>query len=121
MSTTNNSLGEEPQRDKLRFPIQKDVQYQCLKRGRVSAIGEGRTLQISSGEVRFTTQHPLKQGERVLLTIDWPVMLDNTCPMKLQIRGSVVRSEPGAVAVKIARYEFRTRGASLRVVHSGAG
>lgn len=121
MSTTNNSPGEGPQRDELWFPIQQDVLYQCLKRGKLSAVREGKPLQISRREVRFTTQYPLKQGERVLLAVDWPAMLDKTCVIKLQISGSVVRSEPGATAVKIERYEFRTRGGSLRVVHSGAG
>ena len=120
MSTINNLLGEDQRRDKLRFPIEKYVQYQCMKRGRLLAVGVGKTLQISSREVHFTTQHPLMQGERVLLAVDWPAMLGSTCLMKLQIYGSVVRSEPGVVVVQIVRYEFRTRGASLRILHSGA-
>lgn len=117
MSTIINALGKDPQRDKLRFPIEKDVRYQSAKRDRLSAVGVGKALQISSREVRFTTQHPLKQGERVPLAVDWPAMLDNTCLMKLQICGSVVRSAPGAAAFRIAHYEFRTPGASLRVMH----
>jgi len=48
-------------------------------------------------------------------------MLDNACLMKLEICGSVVRSLAGTAAVKIARHEFRTRGAKLRLVHSLAG
>jgi hypothetical protein len=119
MSTINNLLGEDQRRDKLRFPIEQDVQYQCVKRGRLSAVGVGKTLQISSREVHFTTQHLLMQGERVLLDVDWPARLDSTCLMKLQIYCPVVRSEPGVVVVQIARHEFRTRGASLRILHLG--
>ena len=121
MSTIKKARDAHVGRDKLRFPIEKDVYYQCLKRGRVSAVGQGRTVQISSDEVCFTTQYPLKQGERVQLAVDWPAMLDNACLMKLEICGSVVRSLAGTAAVKIARHEFRTRGAKLRLVHSLAG
>lgn len=96
MSTINTLLGEDQRRDKLRFPIEQDVQYQCVKRDRLSAVGVGKTLQISSREVHFTTQHLLMQGERVLLDVDWPARLDSTCLMKLQIYGPVVRSEPGS-------------------------
>jgi hypothetical protein len=116
VATTAHAYGET-RRDKLRFPIEKDVCYQCLNRGRTSAIGVGKTYQISSREVRFTTQSPLRQGERVRLAVDWPAVLDNACLMKLQICGSVIDCVPGAAAVKIASYEFRTRGAALRVAY----
>jgi hypothetical protein len=94
MSTINNLLGEDQRRDKLRFPIDQDVHYQCVKRGRLSAVSVCKTLQISSREVHFTTQHLLMQGERVPLDVDWPARLDSTCLMKLQIYGPVLRSEP---------------------------
>ncbi len=121
MPKTKRALAERQQRDKLRFPIEKDVCYQCVERGRISAVGVGKTFQISSREVRFTTQDPLRRGERVRLAVDWPAMLGNACPMKLEIRGSVTRTLPGAAAVNIASYEFRTRGAKLKPLHSCAG
>jgi len=120
VSSMKTFSSENPQRVKQQFPIVKDVCYHSMRRGRVSASGVGKTLQISSREVHFTTDAPLKQGERVLLAVDWPVLLDNACLMKLEICGSVIRSFPGEAAIKIARYEFRTRGTALRVVHSMA-
>jgi hypothetical protein len=93
-----------------KFPIEQDVRYQCVKGSRVLAFGTGKTLEISSREIRFTTQHTLKNGEKVRLAVDWPALLGNTCLMKLEIQGWVVRSETGAAAVKIERHEFRTRG-----------
>jgi len=118
LPTIKKASAQHPQRDKLRFPIEKDVCYQCVKRGRISTVGVGKTFQISSREVRFTTQDPLMRGERVRLAVDWPAMLGDACPMKLEISGSVIRSLPGAAAVDIARYEFRTRGATLGLPHS---
>jgi hypothetical protein len=107
-------------REKHLFPIEKDVCYQSMKRGRISTTGAGKTFQISSREVCFTTQGPLRQGDSVRLAVDWPAMLDSGCLVKLEISGPVIRSLPGVAAVKIARYEFRTRGATLRVVHHPA-
>lgn len=111
-----NSIGEVTQRDKLQFPIQENIRYQCMKGGRYSAVGTGRTTQISSREVSFTTPQPLRQGEKVRLALDWPALLDNTCLMKLEICGSVVQIEPGSAAVRIVRYEFRTRGHNLHLM-----
>lgn len=94
MSSMKTLSGENRQRVKQQFPIEKDVCYHSMRRGRVSASGVGKTLQISSHEVHFTTDAPLKQGERVLLAVDWPALLDNACLMKLEICGSVIRSFP---------------------------
>jgi hypothetical protein len=106
---------------RFQFPIEKEVYYQCTHGGQVSASGQGKTLQMSSHEVDFTTESVLGQGEKVELAMEWPALLDNNCVLKLEICGVVVRSLPSATTVRIARYEFRTRGATLRVVHRGWG
>lgn len=108
--------GADPRPEKHLFPIQEDVRYQCLQGGRLIATGSGKTIEISSREIHFTTQHALRVGEGVRLAVAWPARLDGNCLMKLEIRGLVVRCAPGTAAVKIARYEFRTRGASLATI-----
>lgn len=114
MLTMNNFPGgADGSRTRRRFPIQQDVRYQCVKGSRIILVGVGRTLEISSREVRFTTQQPLKRGQKVRLAMDWPALLDNTCRMKLEISGWVVNCELAEAAVKIERYEFRTRGIQL--------
>ena len=42
--------------------------------------------------------------------MSWPVLLNDSCPMKLMIYGCVVRSNEKGAAVAIERYEFRTQG-----------
>jgi hypothetical protein len=117
MSTMNSILGgEDGRRARRRFPIQQDVRYQCVKGSRICLVGMGKTLDISSREVRFTTQQPLKRGQKMRLAMDWPALLDNTCRMKLEISGWIVDSAPDVAAVKIERYEFRTRGAQLAII-----
>jgi hypothetical protein len=100
-------------RGRRRFPIEQDVRYQCVKGSRITAAGIGKTLEIGSREIRFTTQQILKLGEKVHVAVNWPALLDKTCLMKLEVFGWVVRSEPGTAAVKIERYEFRTRGTAV--------
>lgn len=113
----DNFVGEDHvRRAPRRFPIQQHVRYQCMKGSRIFAVGFGKTLEIGSREVRFTTQHSLERGQKMRLAMDWPAMLDNTCRMKLEISGWIVYTARGEAAVKIERYEFRTRGAELPVI-----
>lgn len=114
MSTINNfPLENQTRRTALRFPIQCEVRYQCVKGARVTTVGLGKTLEISSREVTFTTRQPLTRGQKVHLALDWPVLLGDTCRMKLEIFGWIVNSRPAEAVVKIERHEFRTRGAQL--------
>ncbi len=118
MSTMNSFLGDDGGRRARRwFPIQQEVRYQCVKGSRISDVGVGKTLEICSREVRLTIQQPLKEGQKMRLTVDWPALLDNTCRMKLEIYGWIVTCDPGQANVRIERYEFRTRGAAVAVMH----
>lgn len=103
-------------REKRRFPIAQQVRYRCVKGSRVLAFGAGKTTEISSQEVHFTTQSPLKPGESVRLAVDWPAVLGGTCLITLEIWGPVVRSAPGTAVIAIARYEFRTRRERLTAI-----
>jgi hypothetical protein len=78
-------------------------------------IGTGRTLNIGSGGVLFTTEEQLPLGRSVELSVNWPARLDGTCPLKFVAVGRVVRSEAEIAAVRIERYEFRTRASAERV------
>ena len=108
--TKNNSVGEE-RRERHQYPIQQEVRYQCLEGSRISAVGVGKTLEISSGKVQFTTQHDLKLGQAMRLAVSWPAKLNNTCDMLLEISGEIVQSESGKATVKIEHHKFRTCGA----------
>jgi hypothetical protein len=67
-------------------------------------------MNISSGGVWFSTENMLTSGMPVELSMSWPVLLNDSCPMKLMIYGCVVRSNEKGAAVAIERYEFRTQG-----------
>jgi hypothetical protein len=78
--------------------------------------GVGKTVNISSSGVLFTSEQPLLPGRRLELSVSWPAQLDNKCPLKLVARGKVVRSEAGKVAIEIQQYEFRTAGSAANAL-----
>jgi hypothetical protein len=75
--------------------------------------GVGQTLNIGSGGILFTTQEKLPTGRMVELSVNWPARLDGTCPLKFVAVGRVIRAEADRAAVRIERYEFKTRGSTL--------
>ena len=106
--------GDHERRGKRRFHIEQDVRYKMLYGQRIAETGSGRTLNISSGGVWFTTENMLTTGMPVELSMNWPVLLNDACPMKLMIYGCVVRSNERGAAVAIERYEFRTQGRAMQ-------
>src|SRR4051794_15481192 len=105
-----NTKSERERRIKRRFTIDQEVKYKMLYGQRIAETGVGRTMNISSGGVWFTTEKMLTSGMPVELSMNWPVLLNDSCPMKLMIYGCVVRSNEKGAAVAIERYEFRTQG-----------
>ena len=101
---------ERERRTKRRFQIDQEVKYKMLYGQRIAETGVGRTMNISSGGVWFSTETMLTSGMPVELSMSWPVLLNDSCPMKLMIYGCVVRSNEKGAAVAIERYEFRTQG-----------
>jgi hypothetical protein len=70
---------------------------------------------MSSGGLLFEADRALNQGAVIDLSVDWPVLLDNRLPLKLKIRGKIIRTNERLTAVQLQRWEFHTRsGRSLR-------
>ncbi len=102
--------GDRERRAKRRFQIDQDVRYKMLYGQRIAETGLGRTVNISSSGVWFSTDNVLTNGMPIELSMSWPVLLNDVCPMKLMIYGCVIRSSERGAAVAIERYEFRTQG-----------
>jgi hypothetical protein len=113
MNLSTQTLGTEiggfaERRGTGRFPLREEVRYKLLH-GKVITAGAGKTLNIGSGGVLFTTEQRLPMGRMVELSVNWPARLDGICPLKFVATGRVIRSEADRAAVRIERYEFRTR------------
>ena len=99
-----------------RFPIERDLRYKILSKRNGDESGTGRTVNMSSNGVLFSTGSVLLPGRRVEVDINWPAQLNSKVSLKLVARGRVVRYEQGMAAMEIQQYEFRTLGTS----HSAA-
>ena len=100
--------GMSERRGTIRFPLREEVRYK-LVHGKVVTSGLGKTLNIASGGVLFTTEQKLPMGRTVELSVNWPARLDGTCALKFVATGRVIRAEEDRAVVRIERYEFRTR------------
>jgi hypothetical protein len=86
------------------------VRYRILNKRGAEESGAGKTINMSSSGVLFTTESLLLPGRKVELAISWPAQLDNKCALKFVARGRIARSEDGQAAIEIQQYEFRTQG-----------
>jgi PilZ domain len=93
-----------------RYPITLDAQFKFLTVDRKKRPGIARTLNLSSGGVLLTMNASLPVGGLIELTIDWPLLLNGVRPLKLVIRGQVVRSDGNGVAVQVWNQQFRISG-----------
>jgi hypothetical protein len=96
-------------RAKHRFAIERELRFKVLDSERIRTTGTGNTIDISSGGVAFETVTKLVPGTLVELSISWPVLLDETCLMRLVVLGRVVRTLRQIVACTVDKYEFRTQ------------
>lgn len=102
--------GPADRRTAIRFPIEQEVSYKILDHRAIAPeSGAGKTLDISSGGVRFETGQRLRSGKRVEVSVNWPAQLEGGCPLKLVAVGRVVRAEDTHAAMHIEQHEFRTR------------
>ena len=91
-------------RQHQRYSIAASVQY--IVHG---FRGDAITTDLSSGGVHLKCRQLLPVGRTIHLWIDWPVLLDNRCPLRLVIVGKTIRSDSDGTAVKIVRYDFKIR------------
>jgi hypothetical protein len=103
-------------RTKKRFHIEREVRYKLLNGQNIAESGVGKTLDMSSAGISFTTEGPLVTGTLVEVSISWPALLNDNCPMKLMVFGRVIRSNDKLAAATVEKYEFRTSGRPLPVV-----
>ena len=105
-------VGHAERRGTARFPMNEEVRYRVLNAKVTQTVGVGKTLNIGSGGILFTTEETLPLGKMVEISVNWPARLHGTCPLQFVAVGRVVRSGQQQAAVRIERYEFKTRGSA---------
>lgn len=101
--------GKNDRRVTSRFPLREDIKYTVVHSRNIRTSGSGKTLNFGSRGLLFTTEERLPLGRTVELSVAWPALLGGKCPLQFVATGRVVRSESNRAAVKIERYEFKTR------------
>jgi CheY-like chemotaxis protein len=100
-------------RTNARFPCRLAVSYQALEHPFFSGVATSETLNISSKGLLFATEEALQPGQLLQVSVDWPARLENQVPLKLVAEGRIVRNLNGQAAMRIDKYEFRTRRAKV--------
>jgi hypothetical protein len=99
-------------RAKLRFALKREVRYKLLENDKIIATGQGETIDMSSGGVAFRTtisQATIPEASYYIeLSISWPALLDDSCPMRLVVYGRVTRVSDSMIASTVEKWEFRT-------------
>ena len=93
----------------MRFPVTQELSFRVLDKREGGRTGRGKTLDLSSQAVRFTSDEPPALDSSVELSIDWPVLLEGRCLMKLVVLGTVTRLEHQVAVVSVRATQFRTR------------
>ena len=101
-------LATRERRSHDRYPLRLEVGYALLNGGLVERIGYGRTLNVSSSGILFEADHELPIGRSIKLAVEWPILLEGVCGLRLHVRGTIVRSDTEKAAVKIVDHTFRT-------------
>lgn len=101
-------------RSDRRYPITLPLQYKLVRNGK-SLLGFGRTLNISTHGVLFELDDAVPAGGQIELALNWPLMLQGSCCLRLVMRGSILRTDEKTIALQAKSHEFRTAGRSLTV------
>jgi hypothetical protein len=91
-------------RQQRRFPLALKLTY-TLKSGRQ---GSGELSNMGSSGLLFHCGHRFAKGELVKVSLEWPYLLDGSCPLQLCLQGRILRSGDSGTALATMKYEFRT-------------
>jgi hypothetical protein len=101
------------QRSHQRYPLELEVEYRLLAKGQSEHLGSGKTRNISSGGVLFEALGSRPASGSIELLLSWPFLLEGVCPLKLVMKGRIVRSDVRGVAIQSSYHEFRTAGSRI--------
>jgi hypothetical protein len=96
----------------LHVPLQRDLVIRVLnRRGKQTVsppVATGKTVDISSHTILFTTETDIVPATRLEISVDWPVTLNTRCGLKFVALCTVAWVAERCVLAAIERYQFRT-------------
>jgi hypothetical protein len=70
--------------------------------------GIGELSNMGSSGLLFQSGHRFVRGELIKVSLEWPYLLDGSCPLQLCVDGRILRSGDSGTALATMKYEFRT-------------
>ena len=89
------------------YPLELPITYEGPHR--YVFQGDGRTIAISSGGVRFDCRLDLPVGLHIRVAIEWPAKLGDGASLYLSATGRIQSSNMCEIEIVIVRHEFRIR------------
>jgi|SRR5579871_2654959 len=110
-----------------RYPVTLESQYKLVGIDGLQHSGAGRTLNVSRDGILFETYDRLSASAIlrcrgiIELSVDWPSIAGNL-PLKLTLRGRIVRTDGSRLAIKVEYPGFSTSGlgSAVRTEYPGA-
>jgi PilZ domain len=90
-----------------RYSIECDMKWKWHGKRTREAPEHGRTVNMSSAGVLFTSSFCLPLGKVVQMGINWPGAVESQDGLQLIAKGQVVRSEAGCTAVEFQQRVFQ--------------
>ena len=105
-------------RSAIRYPIVLNAHYRAIRK-RSNYSGAGKTIDMSSRGLLIVSEHNLRVGVSLEVTMEWPALLDGAVEIVLVAIGRVVRAGESSFALELSRYEFRTVKRKFRLAAPG--
>lgn len=104
----SGELGQFERRLHRRYSIALEAEYRLVGRDGTPCHGSCRTVNMSSGGVLLEMKAAVFPQGSIEVSIKWPCFLRDVVPLKLIVRGDIVRVDGKSIAVEMTWHEFRT-------------
>jgi hypothetical protein len=94
-------------RSRQRFALQLPLEYRVI--GTKASAGYATTRDLSSAGIAFELDEELPARCQMELALQWPIPMEGGTPLKLVLRGTLLRKEQGLAVLKVQRCQFRSQ------------
>jgi hypothetical protein len=95
-------------RKNKRYAVDLPLRFSYSNQGS-TLTGTGTVTDLSRCGICFQCENPPPDNIEIEVRVAWPMLLDNSCPLDLVVRGRVARTTARGTVVRMHNYEFKTR------------
>jgi hypothetical protein len=91
-----------------RYPMSLAIKY-VIDSPESARTGVGETVWMNSRQMAFLAKEPAGVGDKLMMRIEWPVLLRGEVPLQLIVSAEIVQLVGPLSIARLSRHEFRTR------------